>query len=143
MATQKTLPTEASVNHFLQSTAGSPEAAAELLQLQQWMEKVTGYKPVMWGAAIVGYGSYSYQYASKHSGTAPYIAFSPRKAGISLYVMAGIPENEKLVNQLGKVKQGKGCIQVKSLQQIDLTVLEKMIRTTMQYLQQKFPEQAK
>lgn len=141
MATQKTLPTEVSVSSFLTSKAGNAEEAAELMQLQKWMEKVTGYKPVMWGGAIVGYGSYSYQYASKHSGTAPLIAFSPRKAGISLYVMAGIPENEALVHQLGKVKQGKGCIQIKSLTQIDLTVLEKMIRITMQYLQQKYPQQ--
>jgi len=141
MATQKTLPTEVSVDSFLQSVAGSVEAAAELTQLQKWMQKVTGYKPVMWGGAIVGYGSYAYQYQSKHSGTAPLVAFSPRKAGISLYVMAGIPENEKLIPQLGKCKQGKGCIQIKSLQQIDLTVLEKMIRATMQYLQQKYPQQ--
>lgn len=141
MATQKTLPTEVSVSNFLASKAGNAEEAAELMQLQKWMEKVTGYKPVMWGGAIVGYGSYSYQYASKHSGTAPLIAFSPRKAGISLYVMAGIPENEALVNQLGKIKHGKGCIQIKSLSQINLTVLEKMIRITMQYLQQKFPQQ--
>ncbi|NDA61293.1 MAG: DUF1801 domain-containing protein [Chitinophagia bacterium] len=141
MATQKTLPSEISVNSFLQSKADSPEAAAELMQLQKWMEKVTGYQPVMWGEAIVGYGSYSYQYASKHSGTAPLIAFSPRKSGISLYVMAGIPENEKLITQLGKCKQGKGCLQIKSLKQIDLSVLEQMIQTTIQHLQQKYPQQ--
>lgn len=141
MATQKTLPTEVSVDSFLQSKAASSEAVAELTLLQKWMEEVTGYKPVMWGGAIVGYGSYTYQYASKHSGTAPLVAFSPRKAGISLYVMARIPENEVLVNQLGKCKQGKGCIQIKSIKQIDLSVLEKMIRATMQYLQQKYPQQ--
>ncbi|MBU3743836.1 MAG: DUF1801 domain-containing protein [Sediminibacterium sp.] len=141
MAIQKTLPTAVSVNHFLQSKAANLEAAAELTQLQKWMEKVTGYQPVMWGEAIVGYGSYAYQYASKHSGTAPLVAFSPRKAGISLYVMAGIPENQVLANQLGKCKQGKGCIQIKSIKQIDLSVLEKMIRATMQYLQQKYPQQ--
>ena len=54
MATQKTLPTEISVNSFLASKAGNAEEAAELMQLQKWMEKVTGYKPVMWGGAIVG-----------------------------------------------------------------------------------------
>ena len=38
----------------------------------------------MWGPSIIGFGSYHYKYASGREGDAPLVAFSPRKAKISL-----------------------------------------------------------
>ena len=39
-----------------------------------------------------------------------------------------------LLENLGKFKMGKACIYVKKLSDIDLSELEKMIRTTMAYM---------
>ncbi|GEM_PF-6743527 len=52
------------------------------------------------------------------------MAFSPRKAAISLYVFSGNPEHEHLLKDLGKFTMGKGCIYVKKLSDIDLEALQ-------------------
>lgn len=140
MPIQKTLPTDTDVITFLQEKSVSEKNFADLHQLMQWMQNISGYSAKMWGTAIVGYGSYSYTYASKHAGTAPLIAFSPRKNGISFYLFTGLPEHEPLLKGLGKFTRGKACIQIKQIADIDMAVLEKIATTTIHYLRKKYPE---
>ena len=66
------------------------------------------------------------------------VAFSPRKAAISLYVYSGIPEHEYLLKDLGKYTIGKACIYVKKLSDISLKSLEKMMRATIDFLENKY-----
>ncbi len=139
-ATQKTLPTDVDVRVFLKEKSTSNKSLEDLEQLMHWMQKVSGYSARMWGNAIVGYGAYSYEYASKHAGTAPLLAFSPRKNAISLYVFTGLPAHEPLLTGLGKFTRGKACLQIKQVADIDLAVLEKISKTTLQYLKEKYPE---
>ena len=140
MATQKTLPTDVDVRAFLKEKSTANKHLEDLEQLMHWMQKVSGYNAKIWGNAIVGYGAYSYEYASKHAGTAPLLAFSPRKNAISLYVFTGLPAHEPLLKGLGKYTRGKACLQIKQVGDIDLAVLEKIAKTTLQYLKEKYPE---
>jgi hypothetical protein len=89
----------------------------------------------MWGPSIIGFGSYSYTYPSGHSGEAPLIGFSPRKAAFSLYVFTGLSEHEHLLEELGKHTIGKACIYVKKLSDIDIKVLKALMKHTITYLQ--------
>lgn len=104
------------------------------------MQKVTGAPPKMWGSAIVGFGSYHYKYASGHEGDICIAGFSPRKQNLSLYVMAGAPGQDATLKKLGKHKAGKGCLWVKKLQDIDLGVLEELIRQSVTYIKEKYPD---
>jgi len=54
----------------------------------------------MWGASIIGFGSYHYKYASGHEGDAPIIAFSPRKAAFSLYLSLPADKREKIITTI-------------------------------------------
>ena len=101
-------------------------------------KKVTGFEPKMWGASIIGFGSYHYKSEkSKQEGDWPLVGFSPRKAAISLYVLTGIDDQEALLENLGKFKMGKGCIYIKKLSDIDSVVLKKIMLSTIKLLQER------
>ena len=67
MAELKTKPTAASVKAFLDAVDGE-ERRRDCRTLARLMKRITGAKPKMWGAGIVGFGSYHYKYASGREG---------------------------------------------------------------------------
>ena len=129
----KTTETDASVRSFLQTFVDSEQKRNDSLRLIELMRQWTGCEAKMWGPSIVGFGSYHYKYASGHEGDAPRLAFSPRKAAFSLYVIAPGQDQSELLAQLGKCKISKACVYVKKLDDIDLSVLEKISMAAMQF----------
>lgn len=127
MPEQKTLPTKVRVADFIASLP-DPRRRAECRQLMKVHKAATGKNPVMWGPSIIGYGKYHYKYASGHEGVCCIAGFSPRKAALTVYIMAGFPEYGPLLKKLGPHKRSVSCLYLKSLEGIDLTVLERMIR---------------
>jgi hypothetical protein len=91
--------------------------------------KWTGEEPKMWGPTIVGFGEYHYRYESGHEGDTCKVAFSPRKASISLYVNATHPDNEEFLQKLGKHKAGASCLYVNKLADINISILGEMVKT--------------
>ncbi|WP_326524912.1 DUF1801 domain-containing protein [Sphingomonas sp.] len=91
------------------------------------MERLTGEPPVMWGPSIIGFGRYHYRYASGHEGDMCRIGFSPRSAHQVLYV-GGFPEYDALLARLGKHKTSKACLYITKLADVDLGVLEEIVR---------------
>jgi hypothetical protein len=92
------------------------------------MHELTGEEPYMYGPTIVGYATCHYKYASGHEGECCIAGFSPRKAALTVYIMAGFPEYGPLLKKLGPHKKSVSCLYLKSLDGIDLKVLETMIR---------------
>ena len=133
MADQKTKPTAVSVEAFLDRIADETRRA-DCKTLVKVMKRVTGAKPVMWGPSIVGFGSYHYKYASGHEGDACLVGFAPRKSEISLYIMSGFAGREALLEKLGKHKAAKACLYVKKLADVDLAVLEELVRRSVDSL---------
>ena len=127
MPEQKTLPTKVKVADFLKSIP-SERRRAECRQLMKVHKAATGKNPVMWGPSSVGYGKYHYKYASGHEGECCIAGFSPRKTALTVYIMAGFPEYGPLLKKLGPHKKSVSCLYLKSLDGIDLRVLETMIR---------------
>ena len=134
MAKNKTTETAIDVTAFINLYVADEQKKSDSFILIDLMKRWTGFEPKMWGPTIIGFGSYHYKYASGHEGNAPLIGFSPRKAAFSLYVFSPTPDNEHLLNELGKYKVGKACIYVKKLANINISALEKMCKTTIEYL---------
>ena len=128
MAEIKTKPTDASVDAFLDGV-GHPMRRGDGKTLRAMMERVTGEPAMMWGPSIVGFGSYHYRYASGHEGDMCRVGFSPRKANLVLYV-GGFPDYEALLARLGKHKSSKACLYLNRLADVDLAVLEEIVRRT-------------
>jgi hypothetical protein len=135
MATKnKTTETEVSVTDFINAYVENDLKKADSFELIKLMSEWSGFEPKMWGPTIIGFGSYSYKYASGHEGTAPMLGFSPRKAEFSLYVYSPTEDNKHLLDNFGKFKMGKACIYIKKLSDISISSLEKMCRATIAYL---------
>ena len=128
MGEQKTVPTDRSVDDFLQ--AATPARRREDgLRLADIFHEVTGADPVLWGPSIVGYGSYTYVSPSDSRTTGDWLktGFSPRKAQLSLYGLKDLPDGAALLPSLGTYTEGAGCVYVKKLDDVDLDVLRRLI----------------
>lgn len=137
-AENKTAPTAADVPAFLAALEpGQRRAEAE--QLCAMLARVTGEPPVMWGANIIGFGTYHYRYDSGRTGSAPRIGFSPRKATHVLYMMDGFPERADLLAKLGKHSTGVSCLYVKRLSDVDPAVLETLAKGSWAAMAAKYP----
>jgi hypothetical protein len=138
MAENKTKPTKVSPSAFIKQVPDErrQKDARELVAL---MRTITGHPPKMWGPAIVGFGSYHYRYESGRQGDAPLAGFSPRKAALVIYLGPAI-ENKKLMAKLGKHTAGKGCLYVKSLDDIDRQVLRVLVEDSVKAMQKRYPQ---
>lgn len=142
MAEQKTKPTKASVEDFINEISDE-SVRDDCRVLVKMMETITGSPPSMWGTSIIGFGRYHYRYDSGHEGDSCLTGFSPRKQNITLYVMPGFTEHTDLLKILGKHKAGKGCLYIKRISDIDTSVLKKLIAQSVKFLKEKYPDSLK
>jgi len=140
MADAKFKPaTDMSVTEFL-TKLDDPQKRADSRILVEMMSRVTGKKPRLWEYGVVGFGEYHYKYASGREGDSPLAAFSPRKADFSIYLdPQDTEERAALLSRLGKHRMGKGCLYVKRLDQVDLKVLEDLVRNAMATAKANYP----
>lgn len=125
----QTVPTKADVLGFL-ALLHDNQQRKDSESLIKIMYEVSGKSPVMWGPAIIGFGSYHYKYASGREGDMPIIAFSPRKGTLALYITDDAAKYENIRKKLGKHKVSKACLYISKLTDIDLGVLRTLIETT-------------
>lgn len=138
MATQnKTVPTKVTIKSFLESEDFSDKEKADAKVLVKLFEKVTGKKCIMWGK-IFGFGTYHYVGKSSE-GEWMATGFALRKNAMTLYIMMGIQKHALLLEKLGKHKlSGGSCLYIKTLEDVDIDVLEKIIKAGYQDLEKKY-----
>jgi hypothetical protein len=130
MATQKTTVNDGNVEDFINKVEDEKKRR-DSLALLKLFSKVTGEKPKMWGSSIVGFGSYHYKSdRSRQEGDWMLTGFSPRKQNLTLYVMPGFGDYQDLLKDLGKHKTSVGCLYINKLADVDIAVLEKLIKKT-------------
>ena len=139
MAELKTKKNDASVEGFLTGVENERRRKDSFVVLEM-MKRITGEEPTMWGSSIVGFGSYHYRYASGREGDWPRIGFSPRKQSLTLYVMPGFSNYDDLLSRLGKHRTGKSCLYVNKLADVDMDVLEQLIRSSLDAMREMYPE---
>lgn len=138
MAEAKTKPTDQSVDAFIDNIP-QEQVRDDCRALVKMMKKITGKSPKMWGPSIIGFGKYHYKYESGHEGDSCLAGFSPRKQNITIYAMLGIDDFSDLLQKLGKHKAGKGCLYIKKLNDVDVDVLETIIRKSVLRLEKMYP----
>lgn len=135
MGTIKTLDSEASVEDFINSNPTEVRRKDGLILLEMFT-KLTGQKAKMWGPSIVGFGMYHYKSErSTQEGDWPLVGFSPRKQSLTLYVMIGFDGLQDLLKKLGKHKTSVSCLYINKLADVNLKVLEELIRKS--YIESK------
>ena len=122
-AANKTVPTDADVEaHF----AAQPEArAADCRRLAALMQRASGQPAVLWGR-MVGFGHRHYVYDSGRQGDTFEIGFASGAGGkgdLSLYLNCAGTDRDALLARLGRHREGKGCVYIKRLADVDEQVL--------------------
>ncbi|SFP05539.1 DUF1801 domain-containing protein [Qipengyuania nanhaisediminis] len=145
MAEAKTQITDRDPADFI--AAVEPQSKREEAgRLDELFRKVTGEAPKMWGPSIIGYGEYRTTYESGREVHWMRSGFSPRKAKHSLYLMGGYcdPEagkrRDKLLAKLGKYATGKSCLYINKLGDVDMDVLEQLVRNDWDAMARKYPD---
>lgn len=122
-------PSDTSVSDHV-AALDDPVKQADSVRLIEIMGAATGEPAVLWAGSIIGFGRYHYRYASGREGDAPLVAFSPRKAAISLYVDAPGDRREDLLGRLGRHRSGAACVYVKRLADVDEAVVAEFVAET-------------
>ncbi len=138
MSDPKTKKNDASVVSFLNGVENEKRRTDSFVVLDL-MKEVTGEKPTMWGTSIVGFGSYHYKYASGREGDWMKVGFSPRKRNMTLYIMDGFGSYDSLLDNLGKYKTGKSCLYINKLEDVDQTVLRKLVKQSFKSMSGESP----
>lgn len=117
---------------------------ADSAVLMDLMARVTGEEPRMWGS-IVGFGRYHYRYETGHEGETCITGFAPRKSAISIYLHGAhfpdvVAKRDAFLASLGRHSMGKGCLYVKKLEHVDLTVLEDLVRLSVDTIRKHYPD---
>lgn len=129
MAENKTQKTDASVKDFLNAVE-NPTRREDARAVAELMEQVTGDEPRMWGSSIIGFGDVHLKYESGREVDYFKVGLSPRKASLTLYITPGFTARQDLLAKLGKHTTGKGCLYIKNLDDVDRSVLEELIETS-------------
>jgi hypothetical protein len=121
------------------ATVENPTRRADAVIMLEVMGRVTGLLAKMWGAAIIGFGSYHYKYESGREGDGLRVGFSPRKANLAIYIMPGYTDYSEILGRLGKHKKGKSCLNINKLADVDMGVLEELIVAGFADMEAKYP----
>ena len=136
MAENKTKVTQVSPASFIKQV--DERRRKDCQELVKMMSDVTGHPPKMWGASIVGFDQYHYQYESGREGDMLLTGFSPRKQDLVLYLGPGL-ENKTLMAKLGTHKAGKGCLYLKKLDDVDRGVLRALVEESVATMRKRYP----
>jgi hypothetical protein len=90
--------------------------------LAKLMTKATKHEPKMWGASIVGFGSYHYKYESGREGDSCLTGFASRKGE---RITCGKRPGQEELSQSSSIRW-EGCLYVRKLSDVDLNVLERI-----------------
>jgi hypothetical protein len=134
LAEPKTRPTETPVADFINAIPDA-QVRQDCWTIVDIMQEASQAPARMWGTAIVGFGIYRMAYANGKEADWMQIGFSPRKQAITLYLSLGGLENaNELLAKLGKHSQGKGCLYIKRLSDVDLPTLIELVHASVTYV---------
>ena len=138
MAEPKTKQTDASVADFINAVKDE-QTREDCWAVVKLMQEATKAEPKMWGPSIVGFGLYTYKYASGKTGDWPLLGFSPRKQNLTLYVMSGFDGQDELLDKLGKFTCSKACLYIKRLSDLHLPTLKKLMKASIKHTLKTYP----
>ena len=127
----KTSENDGNVEDFLNAVEDEQRRSDSLRALEIF-KKVTGEPPKMWGTAIVGFGNRKVYRSDGGELDWLITGFSPRKAGLTLYVLNGAPKQDQLLAKLGKHKASGGCLHIKKMSDVDEKVLAELISASVE-----------
>jgi Domain of unknown function (DU1801) len=136
--TPKTKLTDANVPAFLAALEPA-QRRTDAQAICALLAEISGAAPALWSGGIVGFGTYTYKYASGRTGDWMRLGYAPRKGSHVVYLMDGFDGQADLLAQLGKATTGVSCLYIKKLADIDTEVLAEMARRSWALMATRYP----
>jgi hypothetical protein len=113
-----------------------PASAQDARTLMDLMHRISGADPEIWNVATIGYGRYHYRYDSGREGDGHALGFYPRTGKLTIYLMDGTSRHAEELARLGRHTTSRVCIYAKRVADLDLAVLESVLRDSYAYLKE-------
>jgi len=127
LAKIKTTENSASVEDFI-NTVTDEQKCKDSFTLLKLMKQISRQEPKMWGSSIIGFGKMVYKSPSSGREVEWFkVGFSPRKANLTVYLI-NLQVHAASLKKLGKHKQGGGCLYINKLADVDINILQEMIK---------------
>lgn len=128
MGNIKTVVTKKDINQYIKELENPLMKEDTLIILDLFM-RATGEEPQHYVGGMIGFGVYHYKSErSKQEGDWPLAAFATRKTNITIYGMKFLSEDKNTLKKLGKAKLSGGCLHIHRLSDVDLKLLEKLVK---------------
>ena len=108
--------------------------------LADMMQAISNEEPQLYGYGTIGFGVYKYHYESGRKGEAHIIAFYPRKGKFTVYLMDGTERYAEQLAKLGKHTTTGYCVYFKRLSDIELPVLEQIVRQSYEHISELYKD---
>lgn len=128
-----TAHSDRSVNDYVASLDDA-QTAEDSRVLIEMMQRISGHQPRLWNVGTVGFDTYHYRYDSGREGDSQILGFYPRKNKMTIYLMDGTSRHSALLARLGKHSTSRVCVYIKRLSDIELPVLEQIVRQSYEYI---------
>jgi hypothetical protein len=110
------------------------QTVADTRALIAMMERVSGQPPKLWNVGTIGFDTYHFTYDTGREGDAVPMSFYPRKGTMTVYLMDGTARHAELLSRLGKHTSTRVCVYIKRLSDIELPILEQIVRDSYEYV---------
>lgn len=110
------------------------QTAKDSQVLTEMMQRISGQEPKLWNEGTLGFDTYHYKYSSGREGDGLIIGFYPRKGKTSIYLMDGTARYSDLLAKVGKHTITGYCLYIKKLSDIDVKVLEQIVRKSYEHI---------
>ena len=127
-----------SVDEYLASL--DEQTASDSETLIEMMRRISAREPTLWNVGTIGFGTYHYRYDSGREGDGHTIGFYPRTRKLTVYLMDGTARHSALLAELGKHTTTGYCVYIKRLSDVDLAVLERIVRASYEFVESKSQE---
>ena len=124
---------DGSVNDYI-ATLDDEQTVKDTQVLIEMMRQISGHEPKLWNVGTIGFDTYHYKYDSGREGDAAPMSFYPRKDKLTIYLMDGTIRYAELLARLGKHSTSRVCVYIKRLSDIELPVLEQIVRASYEYV---------
>jgi hypothetical protein len=131
--TPKNVPVQASVKDIV-TALEDEQSKSDSMALVALMKRISGKTPKVWNVGTIGFDTYHYKYESGREGDCHVLGFYPRKGKFTIYLMDGTGRYASLLKKLGKHTTSKACLYFKRLSDIQLPVLEEVLRQSYAYI---------
>jgi hypothetical protein len=124
---------ERSVEDYIASLADE-QTVQDSRVLIEMMQRLSGHPPKLWNVGTIGFDSYRFRYDSGREGDSVPMSFYPRKGKMTVYLMDGTARHTELLANLGKHTTSRVCVYINRLSDIDLPILERIVRDSYDYV---------